>query len=92
MSIITTKQLRNNMAGVVMQLQKGKSVKLSYRHKVIGVLKPVDDPVKPLRRGSAVALQSFIKTTDFGNIPKGLKVTSQNFKQKISELRSPNTA
>ena len=46
MSTITTKQLRDGMAQVVRDLQNGKSVQLSYRHKIIGVLQPVDEPAQ----------------------------------------------
>ena len=41
MSIISTKQLRENMPQVIYDLRQGESIQLSYRHSVIGVLQPI---------------------------------------------------
>jgi len=86
MNTITTKQLRENMAQVVRDLKKGNSLELSYRHRVIAVVRPVDPSRSPLRRGSARAVQDFLAHADFGAIPEGLK-PQKNFKDEIAVLR-----
>lgn len=92
MATITTKQLRNDMAQVVRDLQNGKSIQLSYRHKVIGVLQPVGESPKALRRGSSNAVQQFLDVATFGSIPKRLQTSSKSFKQEISEFRDHDLA
>ena len=87
MNIITTKRLRDDMAQVVRDLQSGKSVQLSYRHKVIGTLQPINKPAEALRRGSSNAVQQFLENTTFGSVPKTLQTSSYDFKQEVSELR-----
>lgn len=86
MTTITTKQLRENMAQVVRDLKRGNSLELSYRHRVIAVLKPVSPSHPPLRRGSAQAIQDFLTYADFGVIPKELK-GENSFKKEIAALR-----
>jgi antitoxin (DNA-binding transcriptional repressor) of toxin-antitoxin stability system len=88
MSTITTKQLRENMPQVVRDLQKGKPIQLSYRHKIIGVLQPAQAIATPLRRGSFTAIQSFLESADFGPIPIDLQTPSLNIKQQIAKLRT----
>ena len=92
MSTITTKQLRDGMAQVVRDLQNGKSVQLSYRHRVIGILQPVDEPAKAQRRGSSDAVQQFLIAATFGPIPKALRTSSKSFKQEVAELRDGDLA
>lgn len=84
---ITTKELRENMSRIVSDLRKGKSVNLSYRHKVIGVLHPVDE-ASGYRRGSAAGVRAFLETADFGKIPLSVKNSKKTFKQEIAELRN----
>ena len=88
MSVITTKQLRENMPKVVHDLQQGKSVQLSYRHKVIGVLEPVKVQDGALRRGSAQAVQRFLRAANFGIIPSKLQNSRLSVKEQIAQLRS----
>ena len=87
MRIITTKQLRDNMAEVIHNLQKGQSVQLSYRHKVVGILQPVATPPQAERRGSAVAVGQFLSSVDFGTIRPALRETTKSFKQEVAALR-----
>ena len=87
MSIITTKQLRENMSEIMSDLKNGKSVQLSYRRKIIGVLRPVQPAAVPLRRGSAAAVRNFLSTNDFGRIPRNLRASDLSFKQQMKELR-----
>lgn len=88
MSIITTKQLRENMPQVVRNLQMGQPVQLSYRHRVIGTIQPVQLVTMPLRRGSAKAVQAFLESASFGHIPHQLRESTTTFKDQVSELRS----
>jgi antitoxin (DNA-binding transcriptional repressor) of toxin-antitoxin stability system len=92
MSTITTKQLRDDMANVVRELQKGKSVQLSYRHKVIGTLQPAARPGAAMRRGSAGAVQRFLSTSPFRGAPQRLQASTKSFKQEIAELRDNDLA
>ena len=87
MSIITTKQLRDDMARVVNDLKNGKSVQLSYRHKIIGVLQPVEEKTKVLRRGSSEAVRRYLNTNKFVSMTDNLIGSPKNFKQEIAELR-----
>ena len=88
MTTITTKQLRENMLLVIKDLQKGKAVKLSYRHKVIGSLQPVSDSPIAQHRGSASAIQHYLSNSNFGPIPKKLQQSNRTFKQEITKLRN----
>jgi antitoxin (DNA-binding transcriptional repressor) of toxin-antitoxin stability system len=92
MTTITTKQLRDDMAQIVRDLQNGKSVQLSYRHKIIGVLQPVSESAKALRRGSSGAIRQFLDTDPFASIPEELHASSRSFEQEISELRDQDLA
>lgn len=87
MSTITTKQLRENMSQVIDDLRKGKSVQLSYRHKIIGVLQPIQAKPIAQRQGSAPAVKQFLNSADFGFIPTKLQNSSRSFKQEIADLR-----
>jgi len=80
------------MAQVVRDLQNGKSVRLNYRHRVIGILKPIDEPPQALRRGSFGAVQQFLKAASFGPIPPKLRTSSRSFKQEVTELRESDLA
>ena len=75
------------MAEVIRDLQNGKSVQLSYRHKIIGTLEPVQPAPTPTRRGSAQTVQNFLNQANFGPIPQKLQNSSKDFKQEIAELR-----
>ncbi len=87
MITISTKQLRQNMAQVVRDLQNGATVQLSYRHKIIGVLEPVAAEPAPERRGSASAIQRFLNSADFGTISPILRQSNRSFKQELADLR-----
>jgi hypothetical protein len=76
------------MAQVIRDLQQGKPVQLSYRHRIIGVLHPTQPQPVPIRRGSAQAIQNFLKFADFGLIPTKLKESGTTIKQQIADLRS----
>lgn len=84
---ITTKQLREQMHQVVRDLAAGKSIRLTYRHKIIGVLQPANPQPIPLRRGSAGAIQNFLHTSSFGPIPSELKNSKLSTKQQMANLR-----
>ena len=87
MGTITTKQLRENMSQVISDLATGKSVQLSYRHRIIGVLQPVHYAKKPLRRGSAEAILSTLNSIDLGPAASKLQSSSKSIKEEIRELR-----
>ena len=88
MSTITTKQLRENMAQVIHDLQLGNSIKLSYRHKVIGVLQPVDAPSQALQRGSPEAIRQGLQNLQSIFVPDSVRHDRRSVKEQISELRS----
>ena len=87
-TIINTKQLRENMHQVVRDLAAGKSIQLTYRHRVIGVLQPANAHPVPLHRGSAGAIQNYLHTASFGPIPAALKDSELSAKQQIAKLRA----
>ncbi|MBI2009256.1 hypothetical protein HYS84_02495 [Candidatus Saccharibacteria bacterium] len=87
MDIITTRELRENMAAVIRDLKRGKAVQLSYRHRVIGTLQPSPPAPMPLRQGSPEAVRNFLETADFGPIPSKLRTDHRSFKQQVAELR-----
>jgi antitoxin (DNA-binding transcriptional repressor) of toxin-antitoxin stability system len=92
MSTITTKQLREDMAQVVHDLKNGKSVQLSYRHEVIGILQPVQSANKPLRRGSSEAILNTLKSIDLGPAVFKVRNSNKTLKEEIRELREGDLA
>ena len=87
MSTITTKQLRDNMSQVISDLETGRSVQLSYRHRIIGVLQPVHYAKKPLRRGSSEAILSTLRSINLGSATSKLQSSNKSIKEEIRELR-----
>ena len=61
MNTITTRQLRETMSKVVNDLQQGMPISLSYRHKIIGIIQPVNVSKVTLRRGSPQAIRQGLK-------------------------------
>jgi antitoxin (DNA-binding transcriptional repressor) of toxin-antitoxin stability system len=88
MSTITTKQLRENMSQVINDLKLGNSIHLSYRHKVIGVLQPVDAPSQALQRGSPEAIRQGLQSLRSIVVPNSVQHDPRSVKKQISELRS----
>lgn len=88
MRTITTKQLRDNMSQVINDLKIGNSVSLSYRHKVIGYLQPVDTPGQALRRGSPEAIRQGLQNLQSMVVPNSVRHDPRSVKEQISELRS----
>jgi hypothetical protein len=88
MSTITTKQLRENMAQVINDLRLGNSIQLSYRHKVIGVLQPVDAPSQALQRGSPEAIRQGLRSLQSIVVSDSVRHDPRSVKEQISELRS----
>lgn len=91
MNTITTKHLRENMSQVISDLEAGKSIQLSYRHRVIGILQPVRD-ANPLRRGSSEAILSTLNSIDLGPAASKLKSSTKSIKEEIRELRDRDLA
>lgn len=88
MSIITTKQLRENMSQVINDLKQGRSVQLSYRHKVIGILQPVDGSQPSLRRGSPEAVRRGLLSLQGLEVPKATRNDSRSIKDQITDIRT----
>jgi antitoxin (DNA-binding transcriptional repressor) of toxin-antitoxin stability system len=88
MRTITTKQLRDNMSQVIDDLKIGNTISLSYRHKVIGLLQPVDKPGQALRRGSPKAIRQGLKNLKSMMVPISVQNDSRSLKKQISEIRS----
>lgn len=88
MGTITTKQLRENMSQVIHDLKLGNSVQLSYRHKVIGILQPIDAPRQALRRGSPEAIRQGLQGLQSMVVPDSIRRDPRSTKEQISDLRS----
>jgi antitoxin (DNA-binding transcriptional repressor) of toxin-antitoxin stability system len=88
MRTITTKQLRDNMSQVIDDLRIGNSISLSYRHKVIGFLQPVDAPGQALRRGTPEAIRRGLQNLQSMMVSNSVQSDSRSVKEQISELRS----
>jgi antitoxin (DNA-binding transcriptional repressor) of toxin-antitoxin stability system len=88
MRTITTKQLRDNMSQVIDDLKIGNTISLSYRHKVIGLLQPVDTPGQALRRGSPEAIRQGLQNLKSMMVPVSVQNDSRSLKKQISEMRS----
>jgi antitoxin (DNA-binding transcriptional repressor) of toxin-antitoxin stability system len=88
MSTITTKQLRDNMSQVIHDLSLGNSIQLSYRHKVIGVLQPINAPSQALQRGSPEAIRQGLRSLQDIVVPDSVQHDPRSIKEQISELRS----
>lgn len=88
MSTLTTKQLRDNMSQVVLDLQQGNSIQLSYRHKVIGVLYPINHPTQTARRGSSEAIRQGLLGFKNIVISNSIQHDPRSIKEQILELRS----
>lgn len=88
MSTITTKQLRENMSQVISDLQKGRSIQLSYRHKVIGILQPAQAPPLPLRRGTQQSISRGLDALQDIHVPEQVRNDPRNMKERLTELRS----
>lgn len=88
MSTITTKQLRDNMSQVIRDLEKGKSVQLSYRHKIIGTLQPIDAPAQALKRGSSGAIQKGLESLKTAFTADHISLDSRSIKEQVAEMRS----
>jgi antitoxin (DNA-binding transcriptional repressor) of toxin-antitoxin stability system len=87
MNTITTKQLRENMSKVISDLEIGKSVHLSYRHRIIGILQPVNYAIKPLRRGSSESILNTLNSINLGPTASKLHNSNKSLKEEIRELR-----
>lgn len=87
MSTITTKQLRENMSQVIRDLGKGKSVQLSYRHKIIGILQPIDAPAQAQQRGSSGAIQKGLESLKTALLPHHISQDNRSIKEQIAEMR-----
>lgn len=88
--VITTKQLRENMANIVRDLQLGRQIKLSYRHKVIGILQPINhnEVREPQpRRGSPEAIRAALDEIDFDTTPSHFRDSKLTIKELIAEQR-----
>jgi antitoxin (DNA-binding transcriptional repressor) of toxin-antitoxin stability system len=88
MRTITTKQLRDNMSQVIDDLRIGNSISLSYRHKVIGLLQPVDMPSRALRRGSPEAIRRGLQNLQSIRVANYVQSDPRSVKEQVSELRS----
>lgn len=88
MDTITTKQLRENMSQIIHDLKLGNPIQLSYRHKVIGILQPVDAPSQALRRGSPEAIRHGLKSLRSIVVPDTVRQDPRSVKEQISDYRS----
>ena len=87
MSTITTKQLRENMPSVIRDLRLGKSVQLSYRHNIIGVLTPIAAAKQTYRAGSPEAIRKSLQNLKEANLIDNDGNETSNLKKQIAEIR-----
>ncbi len=87
MSTISTKQLRENMSKVIRDLRQGKSVQLTYRRSVIGVLQPIKVANKTLRRGSPEAIRRALDNLQSTTVPERISNETRSMKKQIAEIR-----
>jgi hypothetical protein len=87
MSTITTKQLRENMPKVIRELGMGKTIRLSYRHRVIGVLQPIQVASQTLRRGSPEAIRHELYNLREMFVTDYISEDTRSIKEQIIELR-----
>jgi antitoxin (DNA-binding transcriptional repressor) of toxin-antitoxin stability system len=88
MSTITTKQLRENMSQVIHDLRQGRSIQLSYRHSVIGVLQPIQVAKQTLRRGSPESIRQGLDSLRNLSVPSIVSKDTRSIKEQIAELRT----
>lgn len=74
------------MPEVINALREGKSIRLTYRRKLIGTIGPEPSKSKTLRRGSPEAILHAARTLDFG-VPESVKNDSRPIKEQIAEMR-----
>ncbi len=87
MGTITTKQLRDNMSQVISDLRQGKSVQLSYRHSIIGVLQPLQEASQTLRRSSPEAIREGLNGLKDMFIPDNASKDTRSIKEQLTDLR-----
>lgn len=90
MGTITTKQLRENMSQVINDLRQGKSIQLSYRHSIIGVLQPIQVASQTSRRGSPEAIRQGLHSLRSMRISDNARKDTRSIKEQIAELRDRN--
>lgn len=76
------------MSQVISDLQKGKSIQLSYRHKVIGVLQPAQVVALPLRRGTQQSVSRGLEALQDIQVPEQVKGDLRSMKERLAELRN----
>jgi len=75
------------MPKVISDLHKGKSIQLTYRHKIIAILRPANIGKEPLQRGSPAALRHFLASNPLPKVPDSVRLNKKSIKQQIRELR-----
>jgi antitoxin (DNA-binding transcriptional repressor) of toxin-antitoxin stability system len=88
MSTITTKQLRENMSEVIRDLRLGKSVQLSYRHSIVGILQPIKVASSTPLRGSSEAIHRGLNGLRDLSVPTAADKNPRSIKEQIAELRN----
>ncbi len=75
------------MPQVIQDLKQGKPIQLSYRHRVIGILQPVDTEPGALRRGSPEAIRRSLQGLQSLSVPLAVSRDKRSIKEQIAELR-----
>lgn len=88
MNTITTKQLRENMSQVIHDLKQGKSVQLSYRHGIIGILQPIQVAAQTVRRGSPEAILHGLHELKNLSVPNAIRADDRSIKEQLAEIRA----
>lgn len=74
------------MLQVIRDLREGKSVQLSYRHSIIGVLQPIQVARQTLRRGSSAAIRQGLDGLKDLRVPAA--ADTRSIKEQLAELRA----
>lgn len=72
---MTTKQLREHMADALAGLERGTAIRLTYRHRDVGILMPIEQsPGRPVR-GSAAAVHDYLSHVSFNEFTESAETT-----------------
>lgn len=75
------------MAQVIRDLRQGKSVQLSYRHSVIGILQPIQVAHKTPRRGSPEAIRQGLYNLQSRTVSDYASNDLRSIKEQVAEIR-----
>ena len=76
------------MPQVIRDLRQGKSVQLSYRHSIIGVLQPIQAANQTLERGSALAIRQGLDSLRGLSVAATTSNDARSIKEQLADIRA----